>query len=113
VKRKTTTGQPNPENSLSKNKASYKTLVLTYPSAIVIPLTLTQSPSWMLPNQIFDLKEFLMDSLTLGSTPKMDFTWTIEHTPTTIWKLADLRFSLNTLSKHYGIHYWILYKTQA
>jgi hypothetical protein len=34
-----------PGNSLSKNKASYKTLVLTYPYAVVIPLTLTRSPS--------------------------------------------------------------------
>jgi hypothetical protein len=45
VKRKTTPEQPNPGNSLSKNKASYKTLVLTYPYAVVIPLTLTRSPS--------------------------------------------------------------------
>jgi len=29
VKRKTTLGQPNPGNPQSKNKASYKTLVLT------------------------------------------------------------------------------------
>jgi hypothetical protein len=27
--KKTTSGQPNPRNPLSKNKASYKTLVLT------------------------------------------------------------------------------------
>jgi hypothetical protein len=45
VKRKTTPGEPNPGNPLSKNKASYKTLVLTYPYAVVIPLTLTRSPS--------------------------------------------------------------------
>jgi hypothetical protein len=45
VKRKTTPGQPNLGNQLSKNKASYKTLVLTYPYAVVIPLTLTRSPS--------------------------------------------------------------------
>jgi hypothetical protein len=31
-----------------------------------------------------------------------------EHTPATAWELADLRFSLNTLSKHYGIHCRIL-----
>jgi len=35
VKIKTTPGQPNPGTSLSKNKASYKTLVLTYPYAVV------------------------------------------------------------------------------
>jgi hypothetical protein len=45
VKRKTTPGQPNLGTPLSKDKASYKTLVLTYPYAIVIPLTLTQSLS--------------------------------------------------------------------
>jgi hypothetical protein len=38
VKRKTTPGQPNPGTPLSKNKASYKTLVVTYPYAVVIPL---------------------------------------------------------------------------
>jgi hypothetical protein len=45
VKRKTTPGQPNPGTPLSKNKASYKALVLTKPIAIVIPLTITRSPS--------------------------------------------------------------------
>jgi hypothetical protein len=53
------------------------------------------------------LKGSLMDSFTLGPTPKIDFTRTIEHTPATARELADLRFSLNTLSKHYGIHYII------
>jgi hypothetical protein len=37
VKRKTTLGQPNPRTPLSKNKASYKALVLTKPIAVVIP----------------------------------------------------------------------------
>jgi hypothetical protein len=41
VNRKTTPGQPNLGNPLSKNKVSYKTLVLTYLYAVVIPLTLT------------------------------------------------------------------------
>jgi hypothetical protein len=45
----------------------------------------------------------LMDSFTLGPTPKIDFTRTIEHTPATARELADLQFSLNTISKHYGI----------
>jgi hypothetical protein len=49
-----------------------------------------------------------MDSFTLGPTPKMDFTQTVEHTPAMARELADLQFSLNTLSKHYGILYWIL-----
>jgi hypothetical protein len=102
VKRKTTPWQPNPGNPLSKNKASYKTLILTQPYAIVIPLTLTRSPLWTLPNQIFPLKEFLMDSFTLEPTPNIDFTRTIEHTPETTWEPTNLWFSLNTLSKHYG-----------
>jgi hypothetical protein len=83
VKRKTTPGQPNPGIPLSKNKASYKTLVLTYPYAIVIPLTQTCNPTQTLPNQIFHLKGVLMDSFTLGPTPKIDFTQTTEHTPAT------------------------------
>jgi hypothetical protein len=44
VKRKTTPRQPNPGIPLSKDKASYKALVLTKPIAVVIPLTITQSP---------------------------------------------------------------------
>jgi hypothetical protein len=83
VKRKTTPRQPNPGNPLSKNKASYKTLVLTYPYAVVILLTLTRNPTRTLPNQIFHLKGFLMDSFTSGPTPKIDFTRTTEHTPAT------------------------------
>jgi len=45
VKRKTTPGQPNPGTPLSKNKVSYKTLILTYRYAVVIFLTLTRSLS--------------------------------------------------------------------
>jgi hypothetical protein len=99
VKRKATPGQPNPGTLLSENKASYKTLELTYPYAVVIPLTLIRSLSWTLHNQISYLKGFFMDSFTLGPTPKINFTRTIEHTSATAWVLADLRFSLNTLSK--------------
>jgi hypothetical protein len=42
---KNTPGQSNPENSLYKNKASYKALVLIKLIAVVIPLTITRSPS--------------------------------------------------------------------
>jgi hypothetical protein len=45
MKRKITLGQPNPENPLSKDKASYKALVLTKLIAVVIHLTITRSPS--------------------------------------------------------------------
>jgi uncharacterized protein (DUF58 family) len=45
--------------------------------------------------------------LYLRPTPKIDFTRTVEHTPTTARELADLQFSLNTLSKHYRIQYRI------
>jgi hypothetical protein len=41
VKKKITPGKPNPGNSLSKDKTSYKSLVLTKPIAVVIPLTIT------------------------------------------------------------------------
>jgi hypothetical protein len=67
----------------------------------------------MPPNQISYLKGFLMDSFTLGLTPKIDFTRTVEHTLETASELADLRFSLNTLSKNSGIHSGILFKIQA
>jgi hypothetical protein len=61
------------------------------------------------------LKGSLMDSFTLGPTPKIDFTRTIEHTLATARELADLQFSLNTLSKHYEIRYRIhaIYKPRA
>jgi hypothetical protein len=49
-----------------------------------IPLTLTCNQTRMLPNQIFHLKGFLMDSFTLGPTPKIDFTGTLEHTLATV-----------------------------
>jgi hypothetical protein len=45
MKRKITPGQPNPGNPLSKNKSSYKALVLTKPIAIVITLTIPRNPS--------------------------------------------------------------------
>jgi hypothetical protein len=41
VKRKTTLGQSNLGNLLSKDKASYKAFVLTKPIAVVILLTIT------------------------------------------------------------------------
>jgi hypothetical protein len=115
VKRKTAPGQPNLGTRLSKNKASYKALVLTKAIAVVIPLTIIRSPSWTLPNQVSYLKESLIDSFTLGPTPKIDFTGTVEHTPVTARELANLRFSLNTLSKHYGNRYKIhtIYKPRA
>jgi hypothetical protein len=50
-----------------------------------------------------------MESFTLGPTPKIDFTRTVEHTPATVRELlVDLQISLNTISKHYEILYWIL-----
>jgi hypothetical protein len=115
MKRKTTPGQPNLGKPLSKNKASYKALVLTKPIAIVIPLTITWSPSWMLLNQVSYLKGPLMDSFNLGPTPKIDFTRIVEHTRAMARELVELRFSLNTLSEHYGIRYRIhtKYKPRA
>jgi hypothetical protein len=59
--------------------------------------------------------KILTESFTLGPTIKIDFTRTVEHTLATARELADLQFSLTTLSKHYGIIYWILtsYKPKA
>jgi hypothetical protein len=114
-KEKTLRGSQTQDIHYTENKASYKTLVLTYPYAVVIALTLTRSPSWTLPNQVSYLKGSSIDSFTLGLIPKIDFTRTVEHTPAMTWELADLRFSLNTLSKHYGIRYKIhtIYKPRA
>jgi len=46
-----------------------------------------------------------MESFTLEPTPKIDFTRTVERTLAMARELADLQFSLNTLSKNYGILY--------
>jgi len=46
-----------------------------------------------------------MELFTLGPTPKIDFTQTVEHTLAMARELADLQFSINTLSQHYGILY--------
>jgi hypothetical protein len=51
------------------------------------------------------LKGFSMESFTLGPISKIDFTRNKEHTPATARELADLQFSLNTISKYYGILY--------
>jgi len=66
----------------------------------------------MLPNQIFYLKGFLMDSFTLGLTPKIDFTRTMS---THRQRLEDLRFSLNTLSKlrEFNTEFCTKYKPRA
>jgi hypothetical protein len=45
MKRKTTPGQPNPGNPLSEDKASTKTVTLTYPYAAIVSITLTRSPT--------------------------------------------------------------------
>jgi hypothetical protein len=45
--------------------------------------------------------------LYLMANPNIDFTRIVEHTPATARELVDFRFSLNTLSKHYGIRYRI------
>jgi hypothetical protein len=61
---------------------------------VVILLTLTRSPSWMLPNQVSYLKGSSIESFTLGSTPVIDFTWNKEHILVTARELVDLQFSL-------------------
>jgi hypothetical protein len=73
--------------------------------AVVLPLTLTRGHSCTLPNQFSYLKGSSMKSFTLDPTPKIDFTRNKEHTPATARELANLQFSLNTLSKHYEILY--------
>jgi hypothetical protein len=45
--------------------------------------------------------------LYLKADPKIDFTRTVEQPPATARELVDLQFSINTLSKHYGIRYRI------
>jgi hypothetical protein len=45
MKRKTTLGQPNLGNPLSEDKASTKTVTLTYPYAVIVSCTLTRNPT--------------------------------------------------------------------
>jgi len=100
-------GSAKPRKSTIQRQSKLQS-ILTKPIVVVIPLTITRSLSWTLPNQVCYLKGSLMESFTLGPTPKIDFTRTVEHTPATTRELTDLQISLNTLSKHYGILYWIL-----
>jgi len=45
MKRKITSRQPNPGNPLSEDKASNKTVILTYPYAAIVSYTLTRNPT--------------------------------------------------------------------
>jgi hypothetical protein len=107
IKRKTTPGQPNPGFPLFRRQSQLQSSSTHIPYAVAVPWTLTCNPTRTLPNQVTYLKGSSMKSFTLGPTPKIDFTRTVEHTPATARELADLQFSLNTLSKHYGIRYRI------
>jgi hypothetical protein len=57
-----------------EDKARYKAVTLTYPDAVVVPCSLTCNPTQTLPNQVSYLKGSSMESFTLGSSPKIDFS---------------------------------------
>jgi len=106
MKRKNYFGAAKPRiSTILKTKLVPRHSYLHTSDAVVISLTLTRSSSCTLPNQVSYLKESSMESFTLGPTPKIDFTRNKEHTLTTARELANLQFSLNTLSKHDGVLY--------
>jgi hypothetical protein len=57
----------------SEDKASTKTVTLTYPYAAIVSCILTRNPTWTPPNQVTYLKGSSMDSFILGLLPKIDF----------------------------------------
>jgi hypothetical protein len=73
-------GSQTQEFHYSEDKASNKTITLTYPYATIVSCTLIRNPTWMPPNQVTYFKGSSMDSFTLGLLPKIDFTWTKSHT---------------------------------
>jgi hypothetical protein len=83
----------------TEDKASYKTPVLTYPLCSSHTFNSDTKPI---------VKGSSMESFTLGPTLRKTSHETKEHTLATTRELADLQFSLNTISKHYRILYWIL-----
>jgi len=67
----------------------------------------------MLPNRISNLKGILMDSFTLGPTPKIDFTQTVEYIEKMVWELAESSILPKHLLKAKRIQHRILYNWQA
>jgi len=64
----------------SEDKVSYKAVALTYPYAMVVPWTLMCNPTRTPSNQVTYLKGSLMESFTLGPTPKIDFNFSTATT---------------------------------
>jgi len=58
-----------------EDKASNKTVILTYPYAAIVSCTLTRNQMWTPPNQVSYFKGLSMDSFSLGLLPKLDFAW--------------------------------------
>jgi hypothetical protein len=92
-------GVAKPRKTTIQRQSKLQRTRIHKPIAVVIPLTITRSLSWTLPNQVIYLKGSLMKFFTLWPTSKIDFTQIVEHTSATARELTDLQFSQNTLSK--------------
>jgi hypothetical protein len=115
MKRKNHSEAAKPRKSTIRRQNEYIDSNTHIPDAAIVSRTLTRNPTWTPPNQVSYLKESSMDSFTLGLLPKIDFTWTIEHTLATAWELVNLRFSLNILSKlrEFNTKFCTIYKPRA
>jgi hypothetical protein len=71
---------------------------------VVVPCSLTCNPTRMLPNQVSYLKGSLMESFTLGPTPKIDFSCSAATTHLQ-WLQRKLN-QLNNLSNNFSEHFW-------
>jgi hypothetical protein len=71
----------------SEDEARYKIVTLTCTDAVVVPCSLTCSPTRTLPNQVSYLKGSSMKFLTLEPTSKIDFSCSAAHLK---WLQSDL-----------------------
>jgi hypothetical protein len=80
IKRKTTSGQPNPRYPLFRRQSQYIDSNTHIPDAAIVSSTLTCNPTRTPPNQVTYLKGSSMESFTLGPTPKIDFSFSTATT---------------------------------
>jgi hypothetical protein len=73
LKEKPLWGSQTQEIHYSEDKASTKTVTLTYPYAVIVSCTLIHNPTEHLPTKSPTWRGLSMDSFTLGLLPKIDF----------------------------------------
>jgi len=86
-------GSQTQEIHYSEEIAGYKAVVLTYPQAVVVPLTLSCTYTWVPPNETSCLKGSSMDFFRLEFLPKLDLQRLIKLHTITLRELANITIS--------------------